>query len=66
MKKENIRYVIAAIALLYIIYMWTTKNVSISDFSLPMVLTSFVVTLFKVLILAGIIYIVKTLLNKRK
>ncbi len=71
-KKEPWRYVVAAIAVIYIIYMWVEKDlVSVygnlpSDQMLPMVVTSVVVTLVKVAGLAVVVFLVKWLIGKFK
>ena len=72
MKKEPWRYVVAAIAVIYIIYMWVEKDrISVygnlpSDQILPMAVTSVAVTLVKVGLLAGEILLAKWLIGKFK
>ena len=70
MKKEPWRYAVAAIAVIYIIYMWAEKDlISVygnlpSDQILPMAVTSVAVTLAKVALLAGAVFLVKWLAGK--
>lgn len=72
MKKEPWRYVVAAIAVIYIIYMWVEKDlVSVygnlpPEQILPMAVTSVAVTLVKVVLLAGAILLAKWLIGKFK
>lgn len=72
MKKEPWRYVVAAVSVLYIIYMWTRKNLASvygqlpPEQLLPMVVTSVAVTLVKVAGIAAVVLLVKWLAGKLK
>lgn len=72
MKKEPWRYVVAAVSVLYIIYMWTQKNLASvygqlpPEQLLPMVVTSVAVTLVKVAGIAAVVLLVKWLAGKLK
>ena len=70
MKKEPWRYVVAAISVLYIVYMWVQKDVAgiyaamAPEQALPLVVSTIAVSLFKVAALAGLILLVKWLVKK--
>lgn len=70
MKKEPWRYAVAAVSVLYIIYMWTQKNLASvygqlpPEQLLPMVVTSVAVTLVKVAGIAAVVLLGKWLIGK--
>lgn len=72
MKKEPWRYVVAAISVAYIVYMWAKKDlISVygnlpGEQMLPLMATSAVVTLVKVAGLAAVVFLVKWLAGKWK
>lgn len=64
-RQKNWRVACAIIAIVYIAYLWIKKGI-ISDFSaipkdemLPMVITTILVLLFKVAVIAGFIMLLK-------
>ena len=72
MKKEPWRYVVAAISVIYIVYMWAEKDIlSIygnlpTEQMVPLMVTTVAVTLIKVALIAGGILLVKWLVGKFK
>ena len=72
MKKEPWRYAVAAISVIYIVYMWAEKDIlSIygnlsTEQMLPLMVTTVAVTLIKVALIAGGILLVKRLIGKFK
>ncbi len=67
-KIEPWRIVVAAIAIVYIIFMWVKKGIVSLDvtMSLPLILTNVAVTLVKVGAIALVVLLVKWLTNKIK
>ena len=71
-KKEPLRIVVFIIAAAYIIYMWVEKDIASvyagmpAEQMLPLVLTTFAVTLAKVALLAGGVLLVKWIIGKFK
>ena len=72
MKKEPWRYAVAAISVIYIVYMWAEKDIlSIygnlpTEQMVPLMVTTVAVTLIKVALIAGGILLVKRLIGKFK
>ena len=72
MKKEPWRYALAAVSVIYIVYMWAEKDIlSIygnlpAEQMIPMLVTSVAVTLIKVALIAGAILLAKWLIGKFK
>ena len=72
MKKEPWRYLVAAISVIYIVYMWAEKDIlSIygnlpTEQMVPLIVTTVAVTLIKVALIAGGILLVKWLVGKFK
>ena len=72
MKKEPWRYAVAAISVIYIVYMWAEKDIlSIygnlpTEQMVPLMVTTVAVTLIKVALIAGGILLVKWLVGKFK
>ncbi len=71
-KKEPWRIVVGVIAIGYIIFTWVQKDV-LQQFSgmpaeqaLPMIITTVAVSLLKVALFAGVIFLVKWLIGKFK
>ena len=71
-KKEPWRIVVGIIAIIYIIFMWVKKDI-VSIFAntpkeeaLPMIVTTLAVSLFKVVVIAGGILLVKWIIGKMK
>ena len=70
MKKEPWRYVVAAISVIYIVYMWAQKDVAgiyaamPAEQALPLVATTLAVSLAKVALLTGGILLAKWILGK--
>ena len=72
MKKEPWRYAVAAVSVIFIIYMWMRKNL-VSVYAelppeqlLPVVVTSVAVSLVKVAGIAALVLAAKWLLKKLK
>lgn len=69
-KKEIWRYIVAGIAIAYIIYMWIEKDIASiylsvpKEQALPLIVTSTVVSLLKVGVIAGVILLGKWLFGK--
>ena len=63
MKKEPWRIVVAIISIIFIIGMWMKKGISF-DMGLPLLITTLIVSLTKVLVLAGIILFIRYIINK--
>ena len=63
MKKEPWRIVVAIISIILIIGMWMKKGISF-DMSLPLLITTLIVSLTKVLVFAGIILFVRYILSR--
>lgn len=66
------RIAVAVISVIVIIIMWTEKDVlglwsglSAED-ALPMIATNLAVMIFKIAILAGVVYLLKTVFKKMK
>lgn len=72
MKKEPWRYVVAAISVIYIVYMWVQKDVAgiyaamPPEQALPLAVTTVAVSLAKVAVLTGLILLAKWILGKFK
>ena len=72
MKKAPWRYAVAAVSVIFIIYMWTQKNLAAVyaelplEQLLPVVVTSVAVSLVKVAGIAAVVFLVKWLLKKLK
>ena len=72
MKKEPWRYAVAAVSVIFIIYMWTQKNLAAVyaelplEQLLPVVVTTLAVTIVKVAGIAAVAFAVKWLLKKLK
>ena len=71
-KKESWRIVVGVIAIGYIIFTWVQKDVlqqygsMPAEQALPMIVTTVAVSLLKVALLAGVIFLVKWLIGKFK
>ena len=72
MKKEPWRYLVAAVSVIYIVYMWVEKDLPSvygnlpREQMLPLLVTSVAVTLIKVALIAGAILLAKWLIGKFK
>jgi len=72
MKKAPWRYLVAAISVIYIVYMWTEKDILgiygnlPPEQMIPMVATSAAVTLIKVTLFAGVMLLAKWIVGKLK
>ena len=72
MKKAPWRYAVAAVSVIFIIYMWTQKNLAAvyaelpPEQLLPVVVTTLAVTIVKVAGIAAVVFLVKWLLKKLK
>ena len=72
MKKEPWKYLVSAISILYIVYMWIRKDVAgiyaamPAEQALPLVATILAVSLAKVALLTGGILLAKWILGKFK
>ena len=72
MKKEPWRYLAAAVSVIYIVYLWTEKDIPgiygnlPSEQMVPLMVTTVAVTLIKVALIAGGILLVKWLVGKFK
>ena len=72
MKKEPWRYVVAAISVIYIVYMWVQKDVAgiyaamPPEQARPLAVTTVAVSLAKVAVLTGLILLAKWILGKFK
>lgn len=71
-KKEPWRIVVGIIAIIYIIFMWVKKDI-VSIYTtmpqeevLPLIITTIVVSLIKVIIITGGILLFKWIINKIK
>lgn len=69
MKKEPWRWIVFGLSVAYILYMFISKSGGGSLPSgelLPMVVTGIAVTVLKVILIAGGIFLLKWILSKRK
>ena len=69
MKKEPWRWIVFGLSVAYILYMFISKSGGDSLPSgelLPMVVTGIAVTVLKVILIAGGIFLLKWILSKRK
>ncbi|MBO5716226.1 MAG: hypothetical protein J6S23_07550 [Clostridia bacterium] len=70
-KTEKWRIAIFVIAVLFIIFMWVKKDIGKvaetvpSDQLVPVVVTSLAVSILKFALIAGVVFLVKWLVNKR-
>ena len=71
-KKEPWRIVVFAVAVIYIIFMWVKKDIAEVYSSLPqeeilpLIITSVVVSVFKVAVIAGAVLLVKWIISRIK
>ena len=71
-KKEPWRIVVFAVAVIYIIFMWVKKDIGEVYSSLPqeeilpLIITSVVVSVFKVAVIAGAVLLVKWIISRIK
>ena len=71
-KKEPWRLVVGLAAIAYIVYMWVEKGLLSSltqipaEHALPIALTSTAVTIAKVALLAGAVFVIKLIASKMK
>ena len=71
-KIEPWRIIVAILSIVFIIYMWTTKNIAEiygelpTEQLIPLIVTNMVVTLIKVVGIAGGILLIKWIVSKFK
>lgn len=71
-KKEPLRIILFSISLLYIVFTWVKKDLLTiyttmpAEQVVPVIATTIAVSLMKVAVIAGGVFLVKWIVNKRK